>query len=792
MSKVEENKISGVCVIVLGMHRSGTSALSGALCRLGIEFGDKLLPGEPYNPKGFFEHVDILSINNEILRMLNSSFDDIKPLPLNWHRSEFILPFKDKLINIISRDFKNYEVFGFKDPRISILLPLYLEIVKEMNLDARFVICERADIEIALSIKERIRFSLHDSLLLIKKYKTSIDELIKGQKHVRISMNFLLTDPENALKKIVEDLDLSIEVTDVNMHEVKKFLDNDLKHHNITPEDALFYVARELEKSEQAKKELEGDLSKLQIKLYERSGYADYLDQMNQRLHNTLAHRNHRIQFLEKEALKWDGIDRSYFRSMQAEQNNKELEIYRLRESLSSIKRSFSWKAVFALQKIIDSIIFPGSALRRPYVKFLRWLQGTDIKISKSPLLGIHSVPDLQNERGQDSLNEKVLITPSKLDILFINHEESLTGAPKILLEVAKTAMSLYSVAVLSKQKGGLSGEYQKAFGDRLFYPHEISDEAERHRLARAMLLKFRPALVYANSIISYEYACEAKKLGIPVIFHIHEMASAYDVAIAAEAQSEFSEFADVFLAVSEVTKRDLINIMKVPENKIRLVHEFIEANSIVAMSKDRNRKEVEDMLGISENDRLIVSMGTFDRRKGGDYFIKIAQYLENSAFNDKASIKMLWIGRRPHEHEFLSSVFDKHREAFLYVAETDNPFPFLARADVFFLSSREDPFPLVVLEAMALGKPVVAFAGSGGAAEAVGESIALIDNWDTDKAAKLIYNIATDDVERSWRGAHGQKRQASYEKTFQLEKVFKEIDQIIPRSSVITYQNHG
>ncbi len=756
--KGEENSQSRICVIVLGMHRSGTSAVAGCLSRIGIEFGDKLLSPEPYNPRGFYEHVDILAINEEILRMFNSSFDDILPLPQNWHRSEFLLPFKDKLIEIINRDFKEADVFGFKDPRVSILLPFYLEVIKEMKLDARFVICIRPEMEIALSLKERTNTSLYKALLLINKYKSAIEEGILGQKYVRVPMDRLLKDPLDTLNNVITDLDLPIKITHDDMKKVKEFLDISLKHHTFREADALLELARMLEESETEKNILEK-------RFEDHASLIGHLNEQNHRLNNILAHRNHRIQFLEKETAKFSGIDVARYK-------NIESELDRLKETLASIKRSFSWKILLVFQKMMDTLIPSRSMLRRPYVKLLRKLQGLGKKkLGTSELLKIE----------QKSIAVRVL--PKPVDILFVNHEESLTGAPKIIFEIAKEAMNTYSIAVISKQKGGMTDEYREAFGDRLFYPHEILDETERHRMARNMLTLLRPKLVYVNSIISYEYAAEAKKLGIPVILHIHEMASAYDVAVAEESHAEFPEFADVFFAVSEVTKRDLVEIMKVPKEKIRLIHEFIDSDCVRSLSTSESRGEVEDILGITSEDILIVSMGTFDRRKGADYFTKIAGILEKQEAPGKAKIKMLWIGRRPHDHELFCSTFDQSRQWFLHVTETKNPFPFLARADIFFLPSREDPFPLVVLEAMALKKPVVAFKGSGGAEEAAGDSITLIDNWDTDKAAKSLYNLGMDKPQRDELGSSGHIRQDLYEKRAQMNKIFEEIRKIIPKS---------
>ena len=69
-------------IIVLGMHRSGTSALTGVLSYLGADPGPSLIPGiEGINPKGFWEHSEIVKVHNNLLTALGSSWDDERALP---------------------------------------------------------------------------------------------------------------------------------------------------------------------------------------------------------------------------------------------------------------------------------------------------------------------------------------------------------------------------------------------------------------------------------------------------------------------------------------------------------------------------------------------------------------------------------------------------------------------------------------------------------------------------------------------------------------------------------------
>jgi len=78
---VEETQKS---IIVLGMHRSGTSAMARIMNLLGVALGEDIVPPQFDNPRGFLEHRKIYEIHDKLLSGLGSAYDDIRPLPQNW------------------------------------------------------------------------------------------------------------------------------------------------------------------------------------------------------------------------------------------------------------------------------------------------------------------------------------------------------------------------------------------------------------------------------------------------------------------------------------------------------------------------------------------------------------------------------------------------------------------------------------------------------------------------------------------------------------------------------------
>ena len=115
-------------VVVLGMHRSGTSAITRGLQALGVNLGQRLLPSQPENPKGFWEDIDINALNIELQAALGQywhSFGNMGQELADRSRWE---PFVDRAKKLLQEKMVETEIFGVKDPRMCRLLPFWQSI----------------------------------------------------------------------------------------------------------------------------------------------------------------------------------------------------------------------------------------------------------------------------------------------------------------------------------------------------------------------------------------------------------------------------------------------------------------------------------------------------------------------------------------------------------------------------------------------------------------------------------------------------------------------------------------
>jgi hypothetical protein len=155
------------------MHRAGTSVTMNVLNALGVPLSDDLMPATKDNAKGYFESLEISQIHDDLLKtfgMLWSSSTITHPLPANWWRLPQVAPFKAKLADLVRREFdKAGPLWGFKDPRTARLLPMWLELIAELDLDPKFVIVTRHPSDVAKSLYAREQVHpMHAELLWIE------------------------------------------------------------------------------------------------------------------------------------------------------------------------------------------------------------------------------------------------------------------------------------------------------------------------------------------------------------------------------------------------------------------------------------------------------------------------------------------------------------------------------------------------------------------------------------------------------------------------------------------------
>lgn len=220
------------CILVLGMHRSGTSALTGALSLLGADPGSSLLPAkEGVNPKGFWEHAEIVAIHERLLDSLGSSWHDERSLPDKWWQSVAAAPFRERLLTVLQRDFSLSPLWIVKDPRLCRLLPLWLEVLEELGCQTSFILIARHPVEVARSLARRDDLPESRAYLLWLQYMLDAEQWTRGVSRITVTYDELLHDWPAAMGAVAERLCLPLALADPARREkVDEFLEPALRH----------------------------------------------------------------------------------------------------------------------------------------------------------------------------------------------------------------------------------------------------------------------------------------------------------------------------------------------------------------------------------------------------------------------------------------------------------------------------------------------------------------------------------------------------------------------------------
>jgi len=194
------NKIGRHFVFVLGMHRSGTSALTGMLVQAGFTAPSDLMPASIANPKGYWESLGILGINEAFLEEMESHWSSSLPLPAGWSESISARKWRTSLINLISEVFGGAQLAMIKDPRFCTLIMGLEPWFESRLINTSFIIPIRHPLEVANSLLQAEGTTLYKSLRLWIKSIFMTEQATRGFKRKFISFDELIQNPTNALE----------------------------------------------------------------------------------------------------------------------------------------------------------------------------------------------------------------------------------------------------------------------------------------------------------------------------------------------------------------------------------------------------------------------------------------------------------------------------------------------------------------------------------------------------------------------------------------------------------------
>ena len=344
--------------------------------------------------------------------------------------------------------------------------------------------------------------------------------------------------------------------------------------------------------------------------------------------------------------------------------------------------------------------------------------------------------------------------------ILFVGHDGIHSGAQVVLLEIVRwfANHTRYPLKVLLLGLGSLTRDYAQLAPTFVMH-RDYADFRYKDELVEFLTGEY--LVCYVNTVASGRFAHLYDQFPnistVPIILHVHEMEG-----VIREHSHSFDCLrprVTSYIAVSEAIKSTLTRSFAISSNRIFVSNAFIKPTVESLHDIISLRQTTREGLGVSTSSFVVMGAGTVYPRKGPDLFLAVAdQVLQR---RDGADILFIWIGSGADLSKMMSESSHPRFEGRLrFLGFREDASRLLAAADVFCLTSREDPFPLVSLEAAQYGVPTLFFKDASGISDFIRDDAGVaIPSFDTALMANAIRSYARSIRLRESHGSTARSR---------------------------------
>jgi glycosyltransferase involved in cell wall biosynthesis len=393
--------------------------------------------------------------------------------------------------------------------------------------------------------------------------------------------------------------------------------------------------------------------------------------------------------------------------------------------------------------------------------------------------------------------------------ILFISHDANRAGSQLLLLQLLRLLKGRnIPMHLLLCGGGDLEKEFAKVISITKYYveptlqEHSFIDKVKRKlrledkredKIAQSLdqdvvrcLESQNIGLIFVNSIANAQVYHEklGQMHGLPMVLFLHELGMSAGIYTHTVHLKFLLSKANEIIAVSQAVANYYIQHYHYPVEQVHtftlIDHELVDQRLKVA-----NKNLLHEQFNIPQDAIVIGGCGNAEWRKGNDVFNWIAQAVIKKT--SALPVYFVWIGAGP-QHDIYNLISNDIKamglvDHILLIPPTQHALSYISRFDIFLLCSREDPYPLVVLESALAEVPVVCFEGAGGAPELIESDAGIVvGNMDIMAAADAIMKLALNPELRNGMGSVARQKVLARHNTDQsVDKIVKIINKYLP-----------
>lgn len=226
---------NSTAILVLGMPRSGTSAVTRVLNLHGAALSDHLLPAAKPNPKGFFESADALAIHERLLASMGRSWFDISEMPEGWIDFQATRQAEEELTELVRRDFIDKALWVIKEPRMCRIVPLWLKVLHNLNITPRILLVTRHPDEVVSSVARMVgedEWGAEHTQILWLQYFFDAEKATRKLPRAIITYDQLLKDWRLHVARVARELEIEWPVSsDSTGAKIDNYLGAENRHH---------------------------------------------------------------------------------------------------------------------------------------------------------------------------------------------------------------------------------------------------------------------------------------------------------------------------------------------------------------------------------------------------------------------------------------------------------------------------------------------------------------------------------------------------------------------------------